>query len=206
MLAQCVRTLRAMCRHVWARVVRYLQKRHVWGHLALGLEHARARRTSRSFHNVSRNSYYRTFTSLSLLTYLARVSETTMPSQRPLTEVLENHFIPRGSLREWSSPSLRCALVGRAGIARARRPRRGGAASWPSFAAVAVCGGVQECNIAARVEGRPRPAGRSGSREGVTSLTDGDCAAGPRGGLLLRLLPLATGPGGKKSFMLRLYV
>ena len=28
---------------------------------------------------------------------------------------------------------------------------RGGAASWPSLAAVAVCGGVQECNLAARV-------------------------------------------------------
>ena len=28
---------------------------------------------------------------------------------------------------------------------------RGGAASWPSLAAVAVCGGLQECNLAARV-------------------------------------------------------
>ena len=31
------------------------------------------------FRNVSRNSYYRTFTSPSLLTYPARISETTMP-------------------------------------------------------------------------------------------------------------------------------
>ena len=28
---------------------------------------------------------------------------------------------------------------------------RDGAASWPSLAAVAVCGGMQECNLAARV-------------------------------------------------------
>ena len=56
----------------------------------------------------------------------------------------ENRFVPRGSLK-CPSPSE----VGRAGIARARR--RGHPASWPSLAAVAVCGGVQECSLAVRV-------------------------------------------------------
>ena len=37
----------------------------------------------------------------------------------------------------------------RSGVRESRM--RGGAASWPSLAAVAVCGGVQECNLAARV-------------------------------------------------------
>ena len=50
--------------------------------------------------------------------------------------------------------SSRGALLGRlhqtSGVRESRV--RGGAAIWPSLAAVAACGGVRECNFAARLE------------------------------------------------------
>ena len=59
----------------------------------------------------------------------------------------ENHS---PSLEAHSSVSV--SIRGRASRLGVRESRvRGGAASWPNLAAVAVCGGVQECNLVARV-------------------------------------------------------